>query len=266
MKRKFRAFFCLIFLLSIKAQSLDLVKSEAKTVIISEGKITSFFSESFNQKTKEKTVSEMTVSSFVMDVYPVTNRDLDHFLESSTQFQKSQVSRIFADQHYLEHWTSNRLSEIELKKIGDKPVTSVSWFVARKYCQALGKRLPNLYEWEYAADITNPDVFPELLKWYSKTGDQALDDIGQKKSNKYGLYDMHGLIWEWVEDFNSVMISSDSRSKGDRTTGFYCGGGSVNAADAKQYATFMRYAFRSGLSGNYSVKNLGFRCAQDLKK
>jgi formylglycine-generating enzyme required for sulfatase activity len=69
-----------------------------------------------------------------------------------------------------------------------------------------------------------------------------------------------------VEDFNSIIISSDSRTKGDRTNGFFCGGGSINANNAIEYATFMRFGFRSGLKGNYCIKNLGFRCAKDIKK
>jgi formylglycine-generating enzyme required for sulfatase activity len=42
----------------------------------------------------------------------------------------------------------------------------------------------------------------------------------------------------------------------------FCGAGAATAADATDYATFMRYAFRSSLRASYTVRNLGFRCSQ----
>ena len=45
----------------------------------------------------------------------------------------------------------------------------------------------------------------------------------------------------------------------------YCAGGALGATDTRNYAAFMRYAFRSSLKGNYTVPNLGFRGARDAK-
>lgn len=215
---------------------------------------------------EESIDKDINVPAFYMDRLPVTNQDFNHFLLSNPQYQKSRILPLFAEHRYLQSWKTDRLSETELRAIGAKPVTEVSWFAARKYCRAQGKRLPTIIEWEYAADVSNPAVLELLLEWYGKTGGQPLDFVGKQKPNKFGLQDMHGLIWEWVEDFNSVMIASDSRSKGDRTEGLYCGGGSIGAKDAKEYATFMRYSFRSGLRGDYCIATLGFRCATDYPK
>ena len=214
---------------------------------------------------KEAKDLDITVKSFYLNKYPVSNIEFHEFLSKNPKYLKSKIISLYADQRYLQHWKTDSLSEVEKKEIGQNPVTNVSWFVAKKYCQSKGLRLPTIAEWEYASDSTNPEILEELLSWYSKTGDTPIEKIGKRKPNKFGLYDMHGLIWEWIEDFSSVMISSDSRSKGDRTDGFFCGGGSVSSLDSKAYATFMRYGFRSGLRGDYCMQNLGFRCAGDVK-
>lgn len=224
-------------------------------VLINEGVYTSFFKE-----IQEK--PEIKVPAFYIDKYPVTNSQFNEFLKNHPQFQKDKVSKLFIDQRYLNHWSSQLLTDQELKKFGNNPVTYVSWFIANKYCKSQGKRLPTIAEWESASDFDRPEVLDKLLAWYSKTGDSDLRDVGKENPNKFGVHDMHGLIWELVHDFSSVMISSDSRSKGDRTDGFFCGGGSVSSLDSKSYATFMRYGFRSGLKGNYCIQNLGFRCAR----
>lgn len=226
-------------------------------VLIPNGKFIPFFKEG-----KEK---DLEIKSFFIDKYPVTNSQFNEFLKKNPKYQKSKIAKLVVDQRYLEHWSADILTEKEAKEIGDNPVSNVSWFVSKKYCQSLGRRLPTIAEWEYASDSINPDIMNDLLEWYAKTGNTPLEKIGQKKPNKFGVHDMHGLVWEWVEDFASVMISSDSRSKGDRTDGFFCGGGSVGAVDPKEYATFMRYGFRSGLKGNYCTYSLGFRCTRDNK-
>ena len=227
-------------------------------VIIQEGVYVSFFKE-----IQEK--PEMKVPAFFIDKYPVTNSQFNEFLKNNPKYQKDKVSKLFVDQRYLKNWPSQLLSDNELKKMGNNPVTYVSWFIANKYCKSQGKRLPTIAEWESASDFDRPEVLDKLLTWYSKTGDSDLRDVGKEAPNKFGVHDMHGLIWELVHDFSSVMISSDSRSKGDRTDGFFCGGGSVSSLDSKSYATFMRYGFRSGLKGNYCIQNLGFRCARNYE-
>ncbi len=224
---------------------------------VPKGQFKPFFKESIDR--------DIDIPDFYLNTYPVTNQEFNEFLILNKEFRKSNLINLYADQRYLKSWSADLLTVDELKKIGQQPVTNVSWFVARKYCASKNQRLPTIAEWEYASDSTNPKIIEQLLTWYAKTGDHQIENIGQKKPNKFGLHDMHGLIWELVEDFSSVMISSDSRSKGDRTDGQFCGGGSVNATDSTAYATFMRYAIRSGFRGDYCMKNLGFRCASNTE-
>ena len=77
---------------------------------------------------------------------------------------------------------------------------------ANAYCVSKGKRLPTIDEWEFAglASATQKDGSAEpgynrtILDWYADGGRNGLHDIGKNKPNYWGVYDMHGLIWEWT--------------------------------------------------------------------
>jgi formylglycine-generating enzyme required for sulfatase activity len=75
----------------------------------------------------------------------------------------------------------------------------------------------------------------------------------------YGISDLHGLVWEWTLDFNSSLVTGESRGDGSLERSLYCGSGAAGAADFEDYAALMRYAFRSSLEARYAVGNLGFR-------
>lgn len=209
---------------------------------------------------------EVTVESFYLDARAVTNAEFLVFVKANPEWSRSRVPKLFADTGYLKHWKSD--FEIGNERIGDSPVTNVSWYAANAYSKWKGKRLPELTEWEYAAD--NPPVDDQrslkeiILDWYSKPSPKELPQAGSAYTNRLGLKDMHGLIWEWVGDFNSVVMGSDSRSNTGIQRELFCASASFGAADREDYAAFMRYAFRGSLKGRYTVSNLGFRCAKDL--
>ena len=76
---------------------------------------------------------------------------------------------------------------------------------------------------------------------------------------------MHGVVWEWVYDFNSSFVTGDNRQDKDKLKDLFCGAGGEGAQDRINYAAFMRYALRSSLKASYKLMNLGFRCAYDEK-
>nr|WP_100802172.1 formylglycine-generating enzyme family protein [Ulvibacter sp. MAR_2010_11] len=213
--------------------------------------------------------SLVQVESFYMDVYPVTNQEYLKFVKEFPQWKKSKVKRLFADGNYLLGWQGD---ENYGQLLPNAPVTNVSWFAAKKYCECQGKRLPSMDEWEFAAmaDENVPDARKNksynqyILGWY-ETRHNLQQPIGSTFKNYWGIYDLHGLVWEWTSDFNSVLLSGESRKDVDKDANLFCGSAAVGATDLMNYAAFMRYAFRGSIKANYAIKNLGFRCANDIE-
>ncbi len=210
----------------------------------------------------------VAVASFALDVYPVSNQDFLRFVSQHSQWQRGQVKPIFADRQYLQHWPGPLQIAPQQAK---QPVNHVSWFAAQAYCQAQGKKLPSQDQWEFAAQAseTKADASQDahfrqrILDWYARP--TQLATVGSTYRNIYGVYDLHGLLWEWVHDFNTVMVTGESREDSSLDRSLFCAGGAVDGADPANYAAYMRYAFRSSLKGNYTLKTLGFRCAKEIK-
>jgi formylglycine-generating enzyme len=199
-----------------------------------------------------------TVDTFWIDKDSVTRRDFAAFLIRNPDLAPSKISSRLADKTYLEWWTGKSSAPVD----SNLPVTSVSWFVARRYCVEKNGRLPTIAEWEYAAEINSPEALALISEWYAKPSsiDELPPTISSGKRNKFGVRGMHGLIWEWVEDFASVIIQGDSRSANDTDKKLYCAAGALSARNPTEYATFMRFAFRSSLKANSAARTLGFRC------
>ena len=214
---------------------------------------------------------QVTISNFQMDVYPVTNAEFLEFVIKNPKWKRSQTKKIFADGNYLSTWKSDTI-------LGDNQalsaaVTNVSWFAANAYCDCQGKRLPTIDEWEYAAmaNETMPDARQlktyntYILGWYEKPK-TFNNEVGSTFKNYWKVYDLHGLVWEWTSDFNSVMISGESRKDVDNDSNLFCGSAAIGATDLMNYAAFMRYATRGSLKAKYAMKNLGFRCVKDINQ
>jgi formylglycine-generating enzyme required for sulfatase activity len=120
----------------------------------------------------------------------------------------------------------------------NNPVEYVSWHDAQEFCQKLSRatgknyRLPSEAEWEYAcrAGTTTRYYFGDDANqlgdyaWFIENSNKTTHPVGQKRPNGWGLYDMHGNVWEWCEDDchdnyqgaptdGSVWMQRDSSSK-----------------------------------------------------
>ena len=112
-------------------------------------------------------------------------------------------------------WTHNEM-----------PIVNVTWDEAQAYCERAEARLLTEAEWEYAAraGATGQRYGPiGEIAWYSDNSDHQTHDVAQKQPNAFGLYDMLGNVWEWVNDWydEKYYRSSPSRDPQGPANGQY---------------------------------------------
>jgi formylglycine-generating enzyme len=174
---------------------------------------------------------DVQVAQFWLDMAPVSRESFAAFVTAQPRWRRSRVEPLFAEQAYLSDW----LSDLDPGQAASaRPVELVSWFAAKAYCAWQGKRLPSVVEWEHAS------------------GGQASSAFGPAAPAVPSL-------WEWTLDFNSIPTSDSAND--DTASSLFCGAG-ARARDARDYTAFLRYAFRSSLKANYTLRRLGFRCAK----
>ncbi len=213
------------------------------------------------------TPDPVAVAAFRMRTEPVTNGEFLAFVHQYPEWRRDRVAKVFADARYLTHWQgAARLGDAILAR---QPVTRVSWFAAQAFCESEGARLPTWHEWEYAAaaDATRADARSDpawrerILAWYGRPSSQPLPEIGGE-ANVFGVRDLNGLVWEWVEDFNALLVASDSREQNGADKLKFCGAGALSMQEKENYATLMRIAMLSALDARDTTNNLGFRCVK----
>jgi formylglycine-generating enzyme required for sulfatase activity len=213
---------------------------------------------------------DFAVDAFLLDVLPVTNQDFLEFVRANPKWRRSAVKPLFADGDYLKHWAGDLEPGTNVSP--NAPVTYVSWFAAKSFAAWKGKRLPTVAEWEYVAAASplradgekDPEFVRQVRAWYATPAPPTLPTVGHGRANCFGVHDLHGLVWEWVADFNTAMVTGDARGDTGLDRQLFCGAGAQDAKDSANFPAFMRYGFRSSLKASYTVHNLGFRCARSL--
>ncbi len=203
---------------------------------------------------------EVWVDAFYIDTYEVTTKRYATFLSATNRTAP-----------WL--WRS-----VDLKIHANRPVIGVTWDDADAFCRWAGKRLPTEAEWEKAARGTDERRYP----WGDETPNadlanfavgarfsysQALMPVGRYKNAKspYGIYDMAGNVWEWVQDWYDGAFYE--RSPSNNPTGPESGdlkvvrGGSWSELP-NYLLTYGRFKLPPGTRNSYT----GFRCAQPVLK
>ncbi len=210
------------------------------------------------------------VEAFFLDKAPVTNAQFLEFVRANPRWQRSQVPGLLADKGYLGYWKDDL--DFGPDSLATRPVVNVSWFAARAFLAAQGKRLPTTAEWEWAASTgatrpggtPDPDIAARLAGWLSAPLPAVPDAVRASGPDHLGAYDLHGLVWEWVLDIERELAPADLRDAGGVDFEAFCGGGGSTAIDPTDYAAFLRYGFRSGIDARYTGSAMGFRGARDL--
>ncbi len=208
----------------------------------------------------------ISVAAFRMERHAVTNADFLEFVKARPPWRRGQVKSLFASGEYLSHWPAPlRVAPTQARA----PVTHVSYFAARAYCRWRGRRLPTVAEWEYVAAASadradargTPKAGARTLAWSRVPVRQQLAPVERGAANFYGVHDLHGVVWEWTEDFNSELVATELGGDPSLLRNLFCGDHGSAVSETADYGAFMRVAFRGSLEAKYTLPNLGFRCA-----
>lgn len=95
------------------------------------------------------------------------------------------------------------------------PIEQVSWDDSQKFCKKAGFSLPTEAEWEYACRAGTTGVYGgagtlDEMGWYGDNSQNAVHPVGLKRANAWGIYDMHGNVWEWCFDWYGLYPEVDT--------------------------------------------------------
>lgn len=223
----------------------------------------------------EEPIHTVTLDSFYIDQYEVTNAQFAVFLNEQGNRDEGGTSWYDADAGAARIHQSGNIWQAN-SGYADHPATEMSWYGARAYCVWRGGRLPTEAEWEKAA---RGGLKGELYPWGRKSpvcdpgaenGAQfgsckvSTAQVGSFGANGYGLYDMAGNVREWVADWydsdyytNSPQSNPTGPENGDRRV---VRGGCWDSDNKSD----LWVTSRRSLSPSWQGSNLvyGFRCAR----
>jgi formylglycine-generating enzyme required for sulfatase activity len=214
----------------------------------------------------EQPVHTVHLDAYAIDKYEVTNAQYAGLLNARGNQQEGGDTWLDADDPDMRIHQVGGVWQADAG-YGDHPAVEVTWYGALAYCTWAGKRLPTEAEWEKAARGTDGRTYPwgDQLPDCSRANSRCVGDTSRVGSypsgaSPYGVLDMAGNVWEWVNDWHSSGYYSVSpyRNPPGPTSGSYkvWHGGSWGSD-----AYYLRAAARFCKYPDYGNLDLGFRCA-----
>jgi len=201
------------------------------------------------------------LKTFLIDKYEVTNLQYQRFIEATGR-------------HSPQHFQNRTFPQGKI----DHPVTYVSWYDAKAYCEWAGKRLPSDAEWEKAARGTDGRTFPwgdefdvnnanTPARWQSLSQEGDTTPVGAFPSgvSPYGLHDMAGNVWEWTDSWYRQYPGNTHPSENYGEHYKTLKGGSWWDCSFYQCGLSAPVYNRSFFDRQTKNSSFGFRCAKDEK-
>ncbi len=211
---------------------------------------------------------KVTLSSFALDIYPVTNEQFVRFLEVMDGEKDAQNSDMI------------RLRDSRIRRVAGKllvesgylkhPAVGVTWYGALAYAAWIGKRLPTEAEWEIAASTgVEEGQYPTGVAIERSQANFFSSDTTSVMSyppTGLGLYDMAGNVYEWCADWYSYNYYETSFQEPDNPKGPLQGVYRVLRGGCwKSLKEDMRFAHRHRNNPGSMNGTYGFRCAADVQ-
>jgi formylglycine-generating enzyme required for sulfatase activity len=204
----------------------------------------------------ERPKHQVSLAAFLLDTYEVTTTQYAAFLAVTNRAAPWQ-------------WNT-----VDLTLHRDRPVIGVDWSDADAYCRWKGKRLPTEAEWEKSARGTDGRLYP----WGNRSPHKDLANFAlgarfsysqvlmpvqsyEQGKSPYGLYQMAGNVWEWVQDWyqtNYYEVSPDHNPQGPEQGQFKVLRGGSWSDLPKYLLTYGRFKLPPETRNSY----VGFRCAK----
>ncbi|MCT4619886.1 MAG: formylglycine-generating enzyme family protein, partial [Marinisporobacter sp.] len=239
-----------------------------------------FLMGSENGEENEKPIHTVTVNSFLISKYEITQAQFIHFLNeikcnSNGYYNDNEYGFIqyidMADEDCAVGYGANHFyfKGSSMVPSADCSANEITWFGANAYCKWVGGRLPYEAEWEFAArggnkgngfTFSGSDNYDDVA-WNILNDNGQIHPVGQKQANELGIYDMSGNVYEWCFDWLGDYISEKQNNPKGPTSGYkrIRRGGGWNSD-----FIYCRSAFRSFHYPDGSNNDDGIRVVLDI--